>query len=605
MLATSLLSPSVLQALDQNFTRACEVYDNGVNSESKALFTTIFTAAAHKSIAESRSSLPFSSQQVVTSTVNQGMVHFICNVDIKLNLSNMIDSSSQAKTLHIVKHSHSPYISSPLNPHVKQLKVGRSSQTSQITRSSSPKLRLPFLQQQRQFLQQKLKILETAESATNGLPEEQLPQSSKDTAPQSPPLISTLNSSGSACLATVEPTSSYQQHSVDQSHAALCSSLRHIFAKLSIPIPVPVPQSTLPAATSAIPQPPLISPDLPTSYDGEDDGEGYNEDELESDTLDAPCSPTPAYRKPATPNRSAKQPSLFHKSPSSQRRAPLADVTPPAKRRRLDNWSSTNRPASPRPRVVVDGLRRGRQPLPANKRMNFRQDRVAKPLMHASEPRKPGDRIVEEWVEQLKACFDAGAKVVQGHPEARRAYQDALMKAVGAMDDMKTGVKMMAADVFKVSSLFRCQLRSELKGGLLTENPALRAPHRSHVGVPRRRTLGAEGAGPGERHRRRHAGGGEEVCGRHESTEGTIGGSLKSARAVRATPLTKIGRSDEPTLIASEKALSFSSLYTQSLTEYEVSLCVSYNCLRIMLEFNDSLCRSMEPGFIQSRQSTV
>lgn len=92
--------------------------------------------------------------------------------------------------------------------------------------------------------------------------------------------------------------------------------------------------------------------------------------------------------------------------------------------------------------------------------MEYRTDRVAKPLRHAPSPsevpeyKKPADGMVESWIEGLMQFFEAGKKLVDGDQSVLRTYTEARKKAEETVEHMKVSVNMMSVEVFEVSSLY-------------------------------------------------------------------------------------------------------------------------------------------------------
>ncbi|GJE84899.1 hypothetical protein PsYK624_009750 [Phanerochaete sordida] len=100
--------------------------------------------------------------------------------------------------------------------------------------------------------------------------------------------------------------------------------------------------------------------------------------------------------------------------------------------------------------------RRGRPPLPKNRKMEFREDRVAKP-MPSTEPHGVADGIVYEWLAALKTCFDAAAELAAGNAQARPVYRASLPRAKKALEGMSGSARIISVEVFK-----RTHLRDEL-----------------------------------------------------------------------------------------------------------------------------------------------
>lgn len=227
--------------------------------------------------------------------------------------------------------------------------------------------------------------------------------------------------------------------------------------------------------------------------EAEEDTEGQDELQGEGGALPGVAKqrePTPAYRKRPNPARHKKASTLFYGSGRGSKRPASAhgiDCTP-TKRVRTANWATNTRARTPgNARGSMTGgaptaRTKGKATATAatttkhgrGKKMEFRADRVAKPLEHVPQPsevpghKRAADGMVEEWVGRLAAFFDVATKPVAEHSDAtpsRRAYGDALAGAVEVVDHMKASVPRMKVDVLERTGLY-ASLRALRKRGV-------------------------------------------------------------------------------------------------------------------------------------------
>lgn len=202
---------------------------------------------------------------------------------------------------------------------------------------------------------------------------------------------------------------------------------------------------------------------LEGSEDREDKYQTYREDteedELVEDLLREDHASPPAYRAAAAPVHPKKTPSIFQ--PSRKRPAP-EDASRATKVPRTKTWTNTVRAANPLPRNFIQRWgKQAQQPAGrGSKKMEYRSDRVAKPLQHVPAPsempahRSAADAVVESWVEGLLDFFELNRRIVEtpGLPR-RRDDVNTLNKAMEIVEHMGRSVRSMRVEVLKVSTV--------------------------------------------------------------------------------------------------------------------------------------------------------